>query len=131
MRRSCTSPTALISGSFFSEEATAVDAPAPGISVAVVGTVVVVVVGTAVVVVVGTAVVVVAGTSVVVGTAVVVVVGTAVVVVAGTAVVVVAGTSVVVGTSMEMSESGASLLHVTAVAYIETTPRQTTTFVDR
>ena len=109
MRRSCTSPTALISGSFFSEEATAVDAPAPGISVAVVGTVVVVVVGTAVVV----------------------VVGTAVVVVAGTAVVVVAGTSVVVGTSMEMSESGASLLHVTAVAYIETTPRQTTTFVDR
>ena len=93
MRRSCTSPTALISGSFFSEEATAVDAPAPGISVAVVGTVVVVVVGTAVVV--------------------------------------VAGTSVVVGTSMEMSESGASLLHVTAVAYIETTPRQTTTFVDR
>ena len=85
MRRSCTSPTALISGSFFSEEATAVDAPAPGISVAVVGT----------------------------------------------AVVVVAGTSVVVGTSMEMSESGASLLHVTAVAYIETTPRQTTTFVDR
>ena len=99
MRRSCTSPTALISGSFFSEEATAVDAPAPGISVAVVGTVVVV--------------------------------GTAVVVVAGTAVVVVAGTSVVVGTSMEMSESGASLLHVTAVAYIETTPRQTTTFVDR
>ena len=103
MRRSCTSPTALISGSFFSEEATAVDAPAPGISVAVVGTVVVVVV----------------------------VVGTAVVVVAGTAVVVVAGTSVVVGTSMEMSESGASLLHVTAVAYIETTPRQTTTFVDR
>ena len=91
MRRSCTSPTALISGSFFSEEATAVDAPAPGISVAVVGTVVVV----------------------------------------GTAVVVVAGTSVVVGTSMEMSESGASLLHVTAVAYIETTPRQTTTFVDR
>ena len=111
MRRSCTSPTALISGSFFSEEATAVDAPAPGISVAVVGTVVVVVV--------------------VVGTAVVVVVGTAVVVVAGTAVVVVAGTSVVVGTSMEMSESGASLLHVTAVAYIETTPRQTTTFVDR
>ena len=113
MRRSCTSPTALISGSFFSEEATAVDAPAPGISVAVVGTVVV------------------AGTSVVVGTAVVVVVGTAVVVVAGTAVVVVAGTSVVVGTSMEMSESGASLLHVTAVAYIETTPRQTTTFVDR
>ena len=97
MRRSCTSPTALISGSFFSEEATAVDAPAPGISVAVVGTVVVVVV----------------------------------VVVVGTAVVVVAGTSVVVGTSMEMSESGASLLHVTAVAYIETTPRQTTTFVDR
>tara|TARA_B100001123_G_scaffold382039_2_gene452893 strand:+ start:162 stop:449 length:288 start_codon:yes stop_codon:yes gene_type:complete len=95
MRRSCTSPTALISGSFFSEEATAVDAPAPGISVAVVGTVVVVVV------------------------------------VVGTAVVVVAGTSVVVGTSMEMSESGASLLHVTAVAYIETTPRQTTTFVDR
>ncbi|GIS99597.1 MAG: hypothetical protein CM1200mP26_13100 [Acidimicrobiales bacterium] len=53
------------------------------------------------------------------------------VVVVGTAVVVVAGTSVVVGTSMEMSESGASLLHVTAVAYIETTPRQTTTFVDR
>ena len=103
MRRSCTSPTALISGSFFSEEATAVDAPAPGISVAVVGTVIVVVV----------------------------VVGTAVVVVAGTAVVVVAGTSVVGGTSMEMSESGASLLHVTAVAYIETTPRQTTTFVDR
>ena len=99
MRRSCTSPTALISGSFFSEEATAVDAPAPGISVAVVGTVVVV--------------------------------GTAGVGVAGTAVVVVAGTSVVVGTSMEMSESGASLLHVTAVAYIETTPRQTTTFVDR
>ena len=103
MRRSCTSPTALISGSFFSEEATAVDAPAPGISVAVVGTVVVVVV---------------------VG-----VVGTAVVGVAGTAAV--GGTSVVVGTSMEMSESGASLLHVTAVAYIETTPRQTTTFVDR
>ena len=113
MRRSCTSPTALISGSFFSEEATAVDAPAPGISVAVVGTVVVA--GTSVVVVVGA----------VVG----VVVGTAVVVVAGTAAVV--GTSVVVGTSMEMSESGASLLHVTAVAYIETTPRQTTTFVDR
>ena len=99
MRRSCTSPTALISGSFFSEEATAVDAPAPGISVAVVGTGVVV--------------------------------GTAVVVVAGTAGVVVVGTSVVGGTSMEMSESGASLLHVTAVAYIETTPRQTTTFVDR
>ena len=77
MRRSCTSPTALRSGSFFSEEATAVDAPAPGISV------------------------------------------------------VVAGTSVVVGTSMEMSESGASLLHVIAVAYIETTPRQTAAFVDR
>ena len=83
MRRSWTSPTALRSGSFFSEEATAVDAPAPGISVAVVGTVVV------------------------------------------------AGTSVVVGTSMEMSESGAALLHVTAVAYIETTPRQTTTFEHR
>ena len=81
------------------------DAPAPGISVAVVGTVVVAVV--------------------------VVVVGTAVVVVAGSAGVVVAGTCGVVGTSMEMSESGASLLHVTAVAYIETTPRQTTTFVAR
>jgi len=110
MRRSCTSPTALISGSFFSEEATVVDAPASGISVAVVGTVVV------------------AGTSVV---GVVVVVGAVVGVVVGTAVVVVAGTSVVVGTSIEMSESGALLLHVTAVAYIETTPRQTTTFVDR
>ena len=83
MRRSCTSPTALISGSFFSEEAPVVDAPASGISVAVVGTVVV------------------------------------------------AGTSVVVGTSIEMSASGALLLHVTAVAYIETTPRQTATFVDR
>ncbi|MCH2423320.1 MAG: hypothetical protein MK196_09480 [Acidimicrobiales bacterium] len=125
MRRSCTSPTALISGSFFSEEATAVDAPAPGISVAVVGTVVVA--GTSVVVVVGAVV------GVVVGTAVVgVVVGTAVVgVVVGTAVVVVAGTAVVGGPSLELRESGASLLHVTAVAYIETTPRQTTTFVDR
>ena len=122
MRRSCTSPTALISGSFFSEEATVVDAPASGISVAVVGTVV----GTSVV---GVVVVVGAVVGVVVGTAVVVVVGTSVVV--GTAVVVVAGTSVVVGTSIEMSESGALLLHVTAVAYIETTPRQTTTFVDR
>ena len=96
MRRSCTSPTALISGSFFSEEATVVDAPASGISVAVVGTVVV------------------AGTSVV-----------------GVVVVVGAVVGVVVGTSIEMSESGALLLHVTAVAYIETTPRQTTTFVDR
>ena len=124
MRRSCTSPTALISGSFFSEEATVVDAPASGISVAVVGTVVVA--GTSVV---GVVVVVGAVVGVVVGTAVVVVVGTIVVV--GTAVVVVAGTSVVVGTSIEMSESGALLLHVTAVAYIETTPRQTTTFVDR
>ena len=122
MRRSCTSPTALISGSFFSEEATVVDAPASGISVAVVGTVA----GTSVV---GVVVVVGAVVGVVVGTAVVVVVGTSVVV--GTAVVVVAGTSVVVGTSIEMSESGALLLHVTAVAYIETTPRQTTTFVDR
>jgi hypothetical protein len=37
----------------------------------------------------------------------------------------------VVGTVIEMSESGASLLHVIAVAYIETTPRQTATFVDR
>ena len=49
------------------------------------------------------------------------------VVVVGTGVVV----GVVVGTVIEMSESGALLLHVTAVAYIETTPRQTTTFVDR
>ena len=81
MRRSWTSPTALRSGSFFSEEGTEVDTPAPGVSVVVVGT------------------------GVVVG--------------------------VVVGTVIEMSESGASLLHVIAVAYIETTPRQTATFVDR
>ena len=80
-------------------------APASGISVVVVGTGVVV------------GVVVVVGTGVVVG--VVVVVGTGVVV------------GVVVGTVIEMSESGASLLHVIAVAYIETTPRQTATFVDR
>ena len=81
------------------------DTPAPGISVVVVGTGVVV------------GVVVVVGTGVVVG--VVVVVGTGVVV------------GVVVGTVIEMSGSGASLPHVIAVAYIETTPRQTATFVDR
>ena len=86
-------------GSFISEEAAEVDAPASGANVVVV---VVVVAGTVVVVVV----VVVAGTVVVVG-------------------------AVVVCTVIEMSESGASLLHVAAVTYIEITPTQTATFVDR
>jgi hypothetical protein len=100
-------------GSFISEEAAEVDAPASGANVVVV-------------------VVVVAGTVVVVVVVVVVVAGTVVVVV----VVVVAGTVVVVGavvvcTVIEMSESGASLLHVAAVTYIEITPTQTATFVDR
>ena len=66
-----------------------------------------------------------AGIVVVVGTVVVVVV----VVVVGTVVVVVV--VVVVGKVVEMSESGASLLHVAAVANIETTPRQTATLMDR
>jgi len=39
--------------------------------------------------------------------------------------------AVVVGTIIEISESGVSLVHVAAVAYIETTPRQTATLVDR
>ncbi len=52
-----------------------------------------------------------------------------IVVVVGTVVVVVV--VVVVGKVVEMSESGASLLHVAAVANIETTPRQTATLMDR
>jgi len=46
-------------------------------------------------------------------------------------VVVVAVVVVVVGAIIEISESGVSLVHVAAVAYIETTPRQTATLVDR
>ncbi|MEE3354401.1 MAG: hypothetical protein VX219_09440 [Actinomycetota bacterium] len=57
----------------------------------------------------------------------IVVVGIVVGVVVGVVVVV----AVVVGTIIEISESGVSLVHVAAVAYIETTPRQTATLVDR
>ena len=46
-------------------------------------------------------------------------------------IVVVAGIVVAAGTVVEMSESGVLLLHVVAMAHIETTPRQTATFVDR
>jgi len=59
----------------------------------------------------------------------IVVVGIVVVVVVVVGVVVVV--AVVVGTIIEISESGVSLVHVAAVAYIETTPRQTATLVDR
>ncbi len=100
------------SGSFISEEAAELGAPVSSANV-VAGTVVVVDV------VVDVVVVVVAGTVVVVDVVVVVVAGTVVVV------------DVVVCIVVEMSESGASLLHVAAVAYIEITPRQTATFVDR
>jgi len=46
-------------------------------------------------------------------------------------VVVVVGSVAVTDTIVEMSGSGASLLHVAAVAHIETAPRQTATLVDR